>query len=49
LNKQIAAELGVAEVTVKAHRSQTMHKMGADSLAELVRIADQLSGSLKKG
>jgi FixJ family two-component response regulator len=49
LNKQIAAELGVAEVTVKAHRSQTMHKMGAESLAELVRIADQLSGSLKKG
>jgi FixJ family two-component response regulator len=49
LNKQIAAELGVAEVTVKAHRSQTMHKMGANSLAELVRIADQLSGSSKKG
>jgi FixJ family two-component response regulator len=48
LNKQIGVELGVAEVTVKAHRSQIMHKMGAHSLAELVRIADQLSGSTKK-
>jgi FixJ family two-component response regulator len=44
LNKQIAAELGLAEVTVKAHRSQLMHKMGAKSLPELVRMADRLGG-----
>jgi len=42
LNKQIAAELGLAEVTVKVHRSQLMQKMGASSLPELVRMADQL-------
>lgn len=41
-NKQIADELHVAERTVKAHRSQVMEKMGAASLAELVRIAQQL-------
>ena len=45
LNKQIAAELGLAEVTVKAHRGQIMHKMGAKSLAELVRMADRLGGT----
>jgi FixJ family two-component response regulator len=48
LNKQIAAELGLAEVTVKAHRSQIMHKMGAKSLPELVRMADRLSGAPEK-
>jgi FixJ family two-component response regulator len=42
LNKQIAAEFGLAEVTVKAHRGQIMHKMGAKSLPELVRMADRL-------
>jgi len=42
LNKQIAAALGIAERTVKAHRAQVMAKMQAESLAELVRIADQL-------
>ena len=42
LNKQIAAELALAERTVKAHRAQVMHKMEAGSLAELVRIADEL-------
>jgi len=42
LNKQIAADLGVAEITVKVHRAQVMRKMGARSLAELVRMADQL-------
>ena len=45
LNKQIAAELGLAEVTVKAHRGQIMHKMGAKSLPELVRMADRLRGT----
>jgi FixJ family two-component response regulator len=48
LNKQIAAELGLAEVTVKAHRSQIMHKMGAKSLPELVRMADRLGGASEK-
>src|SRR4249920_672092 len=48
LNKQIASELGLAEVTVKAHRSQLMHKMGAKSLPELVRMADRLSGAAEK-
>jgi FixJ family two-component response regulator len=42
LNKEIAAELGTAERTVKAHRAQVMEKMGVASLAELVRVADQL-------
>jgi FixJ family two-component response regulator len=42
LNKQIAAELGTAEKTIKVHRAQVMHKMEADSLAELVRMADRL-------
>lgn len=42
LNKQIAADLGVAEITVKVHRAQVMRKMGARSLADLVRMADQL-------
>jgi FixJ family two-component response regulator len=42
LNKQVAAELGISEITVKAHRAQVMQKMGADSLATLVRIAERL-------
>lgn len=42
LNKEIAAELGAAERTVKAHRAQVMEKMRVGSLAELVRVADQL-------
>ena len=42
LNKQIAADLGVAEITVKVHRAQVMRKMAARSLADLVRMADQL-------
>jgi len=48
LNKQIAAELGLAEVTVKAHRSQIMHKMAAKSLPELVRMADRLGDASEK-
>jgi FixJ family two-component response regulator len=43
LNKQIAGELGTAEKTIKVHRAQVMHKMEADSLADLVRMADRLS------
>jgi FixJ family two-component response regulator len=42
MNKQIAAELGVSEITVKIHRGNMMRKMGAKSLAELVRMADSL-------
>ena len=42
INKQAAAELGVTEVTVKVHRGNVMRKMGAHSLAELVRMADAL-------
>jgi FixJ family two-component response regulator len=40
MNKQIAGELGVSEVTVKVHRSSLVRKMGARSLADLVRMAD---------
>lgn len=42
LNKQIAAELGTSEATVKVHRSQLMRKMGAESVADLVRMADKM-------
>jgi FixJ family two-component response regulator len=42
LTKQIAGELGTSEATVKTHRKQVMAKMRVDSLADLVRIADQL-------
>jgi len=44
-NKQIAAEIGISEGTVKLHRGQVMRKMKVQSLAELVRIADKLSPS----
>jgi FixJ family two-component response regulator len=40
MNKQIAAQLGVSEITVKGHRGSAMKKMGARSLADLVRMAD---------
>jgi RNA polymerase sigma factor (sigma-70 family) len=42
LNKQIAAELGISELTVKTHRAHIMEKMRADSLASLVRITERL-------
>ena len=42
LNKQIAGDLGTSEATVKIHRHQVLEKMGAGSLAELVRMADRL-------
>jgi FixJ family two-component response regulator len=41
-NKQIAGEIGTSEATVKVHRSQLMKKMGADSLPELVRMAEKI-------
>jgi FixJ family two-component response regulator len=46
LNKQIAAELQIAEITVKVHRRRVMEKIGAQSLAELVRIAERVEPSL---
>jgi RNA polymerase sigma factor (sigma-70 family) len=42
LNKQIAGQIGTSETTVKVHRGQLMRKMGADSLAELVRLAERI-------
>jgi RNA polymerase sigma factor (sigma-70 family) len=42
LNKQIAGELGVSEITVKIHRGQVMKKMGAGSLAELIKMTERL-------
>lgn len=45
LNKQIAAELGVSEITVKVHRRRVMDKMQARSLADLVRAAERLTRS----
>ena len=43
LNTQIAGELGLSEVTVKVHRGNVMQKMGAKSLADLVKMADTLA------
>lgn len=48
INKKIAENLGISEVTVKVHRSNIMRKMCASSLLELARMADQLSVSSRK-
>jgi FixJ family two-component response regulator len=45
LNKQIAAELGIAESTVKVHRSRMMEKLGVDSVVALMRLLDQASAA----
>jgi FixJ family two-component response regulator len=42
MNKQIAAEIGLSEITVKIHRGHVMKKMGVRSLADLVRVAEML-------
>jgi FixJ family two-component response regulator len=47
LNKQIAFELGTVEKTIKVHRARVMQKMGVDSLAELVRVADKIAAPTK--
>jgi FixJ family two-component response regulator len=48
INKQIAAQLGISEVTVKIHRRQVMDKMQAESLADLVRMSDKLKIQIQK-
>jgi len=49
LNKQIAGELGTTDLTVKVHRGRVMRKMGAGSLADLVRMAEKLKVSSEPG
>ena len=48
LNKQIAADIGISEITVKVHRSHMMRKMQASSLPELARMADSLNAGGRK-
>jgi FixJ family two-component response regulator len=45
LNKQVGGELGISEITVKAHRGQVMQKMKASSVADLVKLAGRLHPS----
>jgi FixJ family two-component response regulator len=49
MNKQIAADLGISEITVKIHRGSAMRKMGARTFADLVRMADALAPAMKAG
>jgi len=48
LNKQIAYDIGISEITVKVHRGQVMRKMKAASLPDLARMADKLSFAAEK-
>ncbi|MDB4900402.1 MAG: nodW [Gemmatimonadetes bacterium] len=48
MNKEIAAELGTAEQTIKQHRGRVMQKLGARSVADLVHLAERLAGILPK-
>jgi len=48
MNKQVAGDLGISEITVKIHRGAAMHKMGARTYADLVRMADALKPQLRK-
>jgi FixJ family two-component response regulator len=48
MNKQVAGDLGISEITVKIHRGAAMHKMGARTYAQLVRMADALSLDRRK-
>jgi FixJ family two-component response regulator len=48
MNKQVAGDLGISEITVKIHRGAAMHKMGARTYAELVRMADALKPNRRK-
>jgi len=48
LNKQIAYEIGISEITVKVHRGQVMRKMEAASLPDLARMADKLNIATEK-
>ena len=49
LNKQVGGELGISEITVKAHRGKVMEKMKADSLADLVKMAARLGAAQTTG
>lgn len=48
LNKQVAAQLGASELTIKTHRARVMQKMGAESLPDLVRMSEKLNLSAQK-